>query len=46
MQPHSTAWLLFTTGLPSVRSISAIASIWVVLVQLRKMPSASGRSCW
>ena len=25
--------------------MSAIASIWVVLVQLRNMPSASGRSC-
>ncbi len=34
--PHSTAWLLLTTGLPSDRSMSSIASIWVVLVQLRK----------
>jgi hypothetical protein len=37
--------LLLTTGLPSARSISSIASIWVVLVQLRKMPSASLRLC-
>ena len=42
--PHSTAWLELTTGLPSVFSMSAIASICRVLVQLRKMPSASGRS--
>jgi MFS family permease len=34
--PHSTAWLLLTTGLPSAASSSSIASIWVVLVQLRK----------
>src|SRR5262249_43343910 len=33
---HITAWLLLTTGLPSRRSISATASIWVVLVQARK----------
>ncbi len=36
MQAHSTAWLLLTTGLPSFRSIGSIASICVVLVQLRK----------
>ena len=34
--PHSTAWLLLTTGLPSAASSSWTASIWVVLVQLRK----------
>jgi hypothetical protein len=34
--PHSTAWLLLTTGLPSAASSSSIASIWVVLVQLKK----------
>src|SRR5579859_1771021 len=28
--PHSTAWLLLTTGLPSAASSSSIASIWVV----------------
>ena len=43
-QPHSTAWLLLTTGLPSVRSMSAIASICVVLVQDRNTPSTSGPS--
>ena len=42
--PHSTAWLELTTGLPSIFSISAIASICRVFVQLRNMPSASGRS--
>jgi hypothetical protein len=34
--PHNTAWLLLTTGLPSATSRSSMASIWVVLVQLRK----------
>src|SRR5262249_6252951 len=37
-QPHSTAWLLFTTGL------SSAASIWRVAVQLKKMSSASTQS--
>jgi hypothetical protein len=37
-QPHSTAWLLFTTGL------SSAASIWRVAMQLKKMLSASAQS--
>src|SRR5262249_13181947 len=54
MQPQSTAWFELTTGLPSWRSMSAMASIWVVLVQDRNTPSESGPSisfaiaahCW
>src|SRR5262249_16633688 len=42
-QPQSTAWLLLTAGLPRACSISTIASLRLVLLQLNKTPPAPAR---